>query len=439
MGEAVGPAEVDEDAEVADRGDLAAPDFALGELAQQALLLLSAPFLHGGALGEDGAVAAAVDLDHLHAQHPADLVGERVGAVAAGLGAHHLRHRDERVDALDVGEQAALVEAGDLRLEDLAAFEALLQDPPALFAARAVDRELDLAVLGLRLLHVGEHLLADAEPGERVGAERVHLLDGHDALGLGADVDEVDEDAVALDAHHGAFDHFAAAQLARFGRLAGVEQRAHVEDLFLGSGCGCWRRFGLGRWCGFGHCCGSAGRRLGLLRGVGVRQGLFGPPVLGWPPAARCGTADSRVIISRAPVALCLGAVPVLPRGRPGAASGPSRCCLGAASVRTAPDAERAGSVWAGSHESWQWPIFRTRLPGEYRQRCGVSLPCSGWERVVPPRSNHQDRQVWRRAWWRASGGAPRGRGQQHGRSGCCARVIGLVAGEGFEPPTFGL
>ena len=42
------------------------------------------------------------------------------------------------------------------------------------------------------------------------------------------------------------------------------------------------------------------------------------------------------------------------------------------------------------SRVSWQWPIFRRGLPPQYRRRCGVSLPCSGWERVVPPRSNHQ-------------------------------------------------
>ena len=33
---------------------------------------------------------------------------------------------------------------------------------------------------------------------------------------------------------------------------------------------------------------------------------------------------------------------------------------------------------------------FPVPLQAEYRQRWGVSLPCSGWERVVPPRSNHQ-------------------------------------------------
>ena len=33
---------------------------------------------------------------------------------------------------------------------------------------------------------------------------------------------------------------------------------------------------------------------------------------------------------------------------------------------------------------------FPTPLPEQYRRRWGVSLPCSGWERVGPPRSNHQ-------------------------------------------------
>ena len=34
---------------------------------------------------------------------------------------------------------------------------------------------------------------------------------------------------------------------------------------------------------------------------------------------------------------------------------------------------------------------FPSQLPGQYRQRWSVSLPCSGWERVGPLRSNHQE------------------------------------------------
>ena len=44
-----------------------------------------------------------------------------------------------------------------------------------------------------------------------------------------------------------------------------------------------------------------------------------------------------------------------------------------------------------GLHRSWRWPIFRTGSPRQYRQRYDVSLPCSEWERVGPPRSNHQE------------------------------------------------
>ncbi len=65
----------------------------------------------------------------------------------------------------------------------------------------------------------------------------------------------------------------------------------------------------------------------------------------------------------------------------------------------------------------WRWPIFRRGLPPEYRQRCGVSLPCSGWERVGPPRSNHQRRRHCRTtAALRASGrGRARGGGGAEG------------------------
>ena len=42
------------------------------------------------------------------------------------------------------------------------------------------------------------------------------------------------------------------------------------------------------------------------------------------------------------------------------------------------------------------------RLPGKYRWRWSVSRPCSGWERVGPPRSRHRGQP---RASWRSPGG----------------------------------
>ena len=64
MDEAVRAADVDEDAEVADAGDACRTDVAFVELQEEAFLLGGALLLDGRALREDGAVAAAVELDH---------------------------------------------------------------------------------------------------------------------------------------------------------------------------------------------------------------------------------------------------------------------------------------------------------------------------------------------------------------------------------------
>ena len=63
---------------------------------------------------------------------------------------------------------------------------------------------------------------------------------------------------------------------------------------------------------------------------------------------------------------------------------------------------------------------FPTQLPGQYRRRWGVSLPCSGWERVGPPRAGHQDHvwSVWARVMW---GGSDRG-GRGPARGGAASR-----------------
>ena len=76
--EAVGAADVHEDAEVADAGDAAGTDVAFLQLQEEALLLGGALLLHGGALREDGAVAAAVELDDLQGDVLADPLGEGV-------------------------------------------------------------------------------------------------------------------------------------------------------------------------------------------------------------------------------------------------------------------------------------------------------------------------------------------------------------------------
>ena len=38
--------------------------------------------------------------------------------------------------------------------------------------------------------------------------------------------------------------------------------------------------------------------------------------------------------------------------------------------------------------------LLSRKLDKHYHRRCGVSLPCSGWERVGPPRKNHQTIEI---------------------------------------------
>ena len=50
--------------------------------------------------------------------------------------------------------------------------------------------------------------------------------------------------------------------------------------------------------------------------------------------------------------------------------------------------------------QTWRRPTL-PRLETKYHRRWGVSRPCSEWERVQPPRQNHQvgKGQVFQRSW----------------------------------------
>src|ERR671912_686642 len=86
VNQSIGPADVDEGAEIADRGDSTLADLALAQLIDQSLLHYVSPLLHRLALGEDESVPVAIDLDYLQWQRAADQprhVGLFAGLVAA--------------------------------------------------------------------------------------------------------------------------------------------------------------------------------------------------------------------------------------------------------------------------------------------------------------------------------------------------------------------
>lgn len=63
---------------------------------------------------------------------------------------------------------------------------------------------------------------------------------------------------------------------------------------------------------------------------------------------------------------------------RPGVRLGPSVC-----------REDDLMSVFSCALQTWQRPTL-PRLKTKYHRRWGVSRPCSEWERVQPPRQNHQ-------------------------------------------------
>ena len=226
MSETVGAAEVDEDAEVGDGGDVALADLAFLELLDDPLLLLAAPFGHGGALGEDGAVLAAVELDDLEPHFLAHEGGEGVGGIGIiAADAVDLGEGNEGVDALDVRQDAATVVADDLGGEGLAGLEPGSEDIPAFFAAGAIEGD-DAVPLGTHRLedHHADRV-AGLQAALALGAHGEHLALGNDGLCLGADIDD---DAIGRGAHDDATDDLAATEAPGLGSF-GFEKGGHVH------------------------------------------------------------------------------------------------------------------------------------------------------------------------------------------------------------------
>ena len=96
-----------------------------------------------------------------------------------------------------------------------------------------------MALVGLRLQHIHQDHVADAQLGLRLGVAAVQLAIADDALGLGADVDE---HLVLVDAHDGALDDVTVLEAPDLAFLL-VEQLLHrgrlgpgIDGLVLGLG-----------------------------------------------------------------------------------------------------------------------------------------------------------------------------------------------------------
>ena len=231
-----------------DRADGALDLLADLEAAEQLVALLAALLVQRDLLRQDQAVGLAVDLQDLEAQLAADvrlqLLGDLLGRVARLLVLRPAREVDDLADGHEaadaaVDDQAALVVVDDGRLDDDARVELLLHRAPLALEAGAAERQHRVALVRLRLEHVDEDHVADAQLRLGLGVAAVQLAVADDAFRLGTDVDE---DLVLVDAHHGALDHVAVLEAADLACLL-VEQLLHRRRLgaLVTRGAG-WRR-----------------------------------------------------------------------------------------------------------------------------------------------------------------------------------------------------
>ena len=201
----VDAAEVDESAEVDDRGDGALEAHALGELGQDLGALVLAAFLEQDTTGKHDVVAVAVHLDDAGLELGVEVHVEVLDAAQVDE-----RCGQEATQA-DVDDEAALDDFDDLAGDRLASLELLLDGNPGALVLGALLREDQTTVLVFLLQDEGFDLVANLDEFGRVSilANR-ELADGNDAFGLEADVNQ---DFVALDLDDRAVDEIALVKL----------------------------------------------------------------------------------------------------------------------------------------------------------------------------------------------------------------------------------
>ena len=201
MDESIDAFQIDEGAEVDDVADGALDDVADVQVVDDLLTHFLALFFQHGAAREHDVVAIAIHLDDAAADLLADVLLEVLDATDVD------QRRGQEAAHAEIDDEAALDDFDDVAGDRLAALEGRFDALPCLLEAGALLAE-DETPIGVFLGHDqrvdlfaemhlvgGVNVLADAQ-----------FIDGDDALGLVADVDE---DLVLVDADHVSCDDIA--------------------------------------------------------------------------------------------------------------------------------------------------------------------------------------------------------------------------------------
>ena len=230
--QAVDAAEVDERAEVDDRGHDALADLALAQLVEELAAHLGLGLLEPLPAGQHHVVAVLVQLDDLGVQLAADV---RLQVADA---AHLDQGGGQEAAQADVQDQAALDDLDDGAGDDAVLFLDLLDRAPGALVLSALLGQDETAFLVLLLENQGLDVLADRD--DLTGVDIVldgQFAGGDDTLGLVADVEQ---DLVAVDLDDRALDDVAIVEVLD-GQIDGCEEvlsRPDVVDRDLRGGGG---------------------------------------------------------------------------------------------------------------------------------------------------------------------------------------------------------
>src|SRR5699024_1154668 len=196
--QAIHAAQVDERAEVDDRGHHTLADLALLELGEEVLADLGLGLLQPCPTRQHHVVAVLVELDDLRLELLADV---RLQVTDA---AHLHQGGGQEATQADVDDQATLDDLDHGAGDDAVLLLDLLDGAPGALVLGALLREDQAAFLVLLLLDEGLDLVADVDDLERVHVmlDR-EFLGRDDAFGLVADVEQ---DLVPVDLDDGAVD-----------------------------------------------------------------------------------------------------------------------------------------------------------------------------------------------------------------------------------------
>jgi hypothetical protein len=222
--EPVHATEVDEGAEVDDRGDGPAADLAGLEVGEELLPLLLLRLLQPRPAGQHDVVAVLVELDDLGLEAATD-VGRQVAHPAQ---LHE--GRGQEAPQADVDDEAALDDLDDRAADDAVGLLELLDGAPRTLVLRTLLGEDQPALLVLLLEDERLDLLAERDDLRRVDvvADR-ELARGDDALALEPDVEQ---HLVLVDLHDGAGHDVAVVELDDRARDGVLE--AHAAEVVRG-------------------------------------------------------------------------------------------------------------------------------------------------------------------------------------------------------------